>query len=106
MKVSWKTYPSNLGHRNSAGLLPLPRRQARVTRREGAHLRVQGLPHRAAARPAVRMGEAMTTTEKDWHPWQTPEKHLAVEKHKDILCYECHLAGRKPKTECNECHSH
>jgi hypothetical protein len=52
------------------------------------------------------MGEAMTTTEQDWHPWQTPEKHLAVEKHKEILCHECHLAGRKPKTECNECHSH
>ena len=106
MKVSWKTYPSNLGHRNSAGCFRC---------HDGKHVSADGkvliseckachtTPQRG---PQSGMGEAMTTTEKDWHPWQTPEKHLAVEKHKDILCHECHLAGRKPKTECNECHSH
>ncbi len=56
--------------------------------------------------PQSGMGETMTGAEKDWHPWQTPEKHLAVEKHKEIQCYECHVAGRRPKTECSECHGH
>ncbi|MGO8997886.1 MAG: NapC/NirT family cytochrome c [Polyangiaceae bacterium] len=106
MKVSWKTYPSNLGHRNSAGCFRC---------HDNKHVSADGkvliseckachtTPQRG---PQSGMGESMTTTEKDWHPWQTPEKHLAVEKHKEILCHECHLAGRKPKTECNECHSH
>jgi hypothetical protein len=106
MKVSWKTYPSNLGHRNSAGCFRChdgkhfsPDGKVLISECKACHT----MPQRG---PQTGMGEAMTSTEKDWHPWQTPEKHLAVEKHKDILCHECHLAGRKPKTECNECHSH
>ena len=106
MKVSWRTYPSNIGHRNSAGCFRC---------HDGKHVAAGGtvltndcqachtMPRRG---PQSGMGEAMTSSEKDWHPWQTPEKHLAVEKHKEILCHECHIAGRKPKTECNECHSH
>ncbi len=106
MKVTWGTYPSNLGHRNSAGCFRC---------HDGKHVSADGkvlasectvchtMPQRG---PQTGMGEPMTATEKEWHPWQTPEKHLAVEKHKNIQCYECHLAGRKPKTECNECHSH
>ena len=37
-----------------AGVLPLPRRQARHRGRQGAHPRVHRLPHDAAARPARR----------------------------------------------------
>ena len=106
MKVSWKTYPSNIGHRNSAGCFRC---------HDGKHVAADGKVLTAACTachtepkrgPRTEMGEPLETVEKDWHPWQVPEKHLAVAKHKEILCHECHLAGRKPKTECNQCHSH
>ncbi len=106
MNVSWKTYPSNMGHRNSPGCFRC---------HDGKHVAPDGKvltseckachtePQRG---PQSGMGEAMATIEKDWHPWQMPEKYLAIEKHKEVQCYECHLMGRRPKTECNECHSH
>jgi hypothetical protein len=106
MDVSWKTYPSNLGHRNSPGCFRC---------HDGKHVSGDGKVltsecdacHTAPQRgPQTAMGEAMSLVDKDWHPWQTPQKHLAVEQHKKIQCYECHVAGRRPKTECNECHSH
>jgi len=106
MHVSWKTYPSNIGHRNSPGCFRC---------HDGKHVSADGqvlasacdtchtLPQRG---PQTKLGEAMSPIADDWHPWQIPEKHLKIEKHKNILCHECHVAGRKPKTECNECHSH
>ncbi len=105
MKVSWTTYESNIGHRNSAGCFRC---------HDGKHVAEDGTVlsnacdacHTAPKRgPQTGMGEAAPIADADWHPWQTPEKHLAVAKHKDILCHECHLGGRKPKTECNECHA-
>jgi hypothetical protein len=106
MKVSWKTYPSNIGHRNSAGCFRChdgkhesPDGKVLVSECKACHT----TPQRG---PQSGMGEAMAASENDWHPWQTPEKHLAVAKHSEILCHECHVAGRRPKTECNECHSH
>jgi hypothetical protein len=106
MKVSWKTYPSNLGHRNSAGCFRC--HDGKHVSQDGKVLTAECTAcHTAPQRgPQTGMGEPTVTAEKDWHPWQTPEKHLAIAKHKEILCHECHLAGRKPKTECNECHSH
>jgi hypothetical protein len=106
MKVSWKSYPSNIGHRNSPGCFRC---------HDGKHVTTGGkvlvsdcnVCHTDPQRgPPSRMGEPMASVEKDWHPWQMPEKHLAVPQHKEILCHECHVAGRRPKTECNECHSH
>jgi hypothetical protein len=106
MGVSWKTYPSNLGHRNSAGCFRC---------HDGKHVSKDGKvliseckachtpPQRG---PQSGMGEAMATSESDWHPWQQPQKYLEISQHKSVLCHECHLDGRKPKTECNECHSH
>jgi hypothetical protein len=105
MRVGWGTYPSNLGHRNSAGCFRC---------HDGKHVTADGkvlvsdcdachtLPKRG---PQTPMGQLAATTEAEWHPWQTPEDHLKVAKHKDILCHECHTNGRKPKTQCNECHS-
>lgn len=106
MHVSWKTYPSNIGHRNSAGCFRC---------HDGKHVSPDGkvLTHECKAchtmpqrGPQSGMGEALVAAEKDWHPWQIPAKHLAIAKHSEILCHECHLAGRKPKTECNDCHDH
>lgn len=106
MRVSWKTYPSNIGHRNSPGCFRC---------HDGKHVSPEGKvlvsecttchtePQRG---PPTAIGETMTKIEKDWHPWQIPEKYVSVEQHKEVQCYECHLMGRRPKTECNECHSH
>jgi hypothetical protein len=104
MKVSWNTYPSNIGHRNWPGCFRC---------HDGKHVADDGKvliseckachtePRRG---PQSGMGEAMATTAKDWHPWEIPEAHLAIAKHAQIQCYECHMAGRRPKTECKDCH--
>lgn len=106
MKVSWKTYPSNIGHRNSPGCFRC--HDGKHTSPEGKTITAECKAcHTEPQRGAQSgMGEAMAATEKDWHPWQTPQKHLEVKEHEKIQCYECHVAGRRPKTECNECHSH
>ena len=106
MHVDFHTYPSNIGHRNSAGCFRC---------HDGQHVTADGKvlvseckachtePQRG---PQAGMGESLTGTEQDWHPWQPSQKYLEVASHKNVQCYECHLDGRKPKTECNECHSH
>ena len=106
MKVSWKTYPSNIGHRNWPGCFRChdnrhvsPDGKVLISECKACHTE----PKRG---PQSGMGEAMASVDADWHPWQIPEKdHLKIDKHKNILCHECHLAGRRPKTECNECHN-
>jgi hypothetical protein len=104
MRVSWKTYVSNIGHRNSAGCFRC---------HDGKHVSPEGrvlvsdcvVCHTTPKRgPQTGMGERLTVSEKDWHPWQMPQKHLEVAQHASIQCYECHLAGRRPKSQCNECH--
>ncbi len=106
MRVGWKTYPSNIGHRNSPGCFRC---------HDGQHVSPEGRvlvsdcgvchtpPQRGKLSP---QGELLGPIAEDWHPWQAPEKHLAVAKHKNILCHECHVTGRRPKTECNDCHAH
>jgi hypothetical protein len=104
MKVSWNTYPMNIGHRNWPGCFRC---------HDGKHVSADGkvltneckLCHTEPLRgPQSGMGEAMAKSELNWHPWEIPEKHLAIKKHANIPCYECHLAGRRPKTECKDCH--
>jgi hypothetical protein len=106
MKVSWKTYPSNIGHRNSPGCFRC---------HDGQHVSPQGrvlvsdcgVCHTKPQRgPLSPQGETLPPIADDWHPWQVPQKHLSVEQHKNILCHECHVTGRRPKTECNDCHGH
>jgi hypothetical protein len=106
MSVSWKTYPSNIGHRNSPGCFRCHDGKHVSANGDVVHSECKTCHTEPQRGPQSGMGETMTGSEKDWHPWQTPEKHLAVTQHKDIQCYECHVAGRRPKTECNECHSH
>jgi hypothetical protein len=105
MKVSWSTYPSNIGHRNFPGCFRC---------HDGKHVSKDGQvliseckachtePRRG---PQAGFGEVMAASSTtDWHPWEIPEKHLAIKKHAEIQCSECHLAGRRPKTECKDCH--
>jgi NapC/NirT cytochrome c family, N-terminal region len=105
MKVDATTYESNIGHRNSAGCFRC---------HDGKHVAPDGkvlvsecktchtMPQRG---PQVPPGETMPTSAQEWHPWVMPAKHLEIEKHKSIQCHECHEGGRKPKTECNQCHA-
>ena len=105
MNVGWDTYPSNIGHRYWAGCFRC---------HDGKHVSATGkvlksecnICHSEPKRgPQSGMGELMAQTERDWHPWEIPEKHLAITKHTEIQCSACHLAGRRPKTECKECHN-
>jgi nitrate/TMAO reductase-like tetraheme cytochrome c subunit len=105
MKVSWSTYPSNIGHRNWPGCFRC---------HDGKHVSPDGQVltsecttcHTNPIRgPQAGFGEVMANkAQPDWHPWEMPEKHLAIAKHSQIQCHECHLAGRRPKTECKDCH--
>jgi nitrate/TMAO reductase-like tetraheme cytochrome c subunit len=105
MKVSWDTYPSNIGHRYSAGCFRC---------HDGKHVSASGqvlksgcdVCHSEPKRgPQTGMGEILSKAERSWHPWEIPEKHLAIKKHEEIQCSACHLAGRRPKTECKDCHN-
>ncbi len=104
MKVSWDTYPSNIGHRYWNGCFRC--HDGKHATPEGKVLSNDcGLCHSEPKRGAqTKMGEFTVREEKDWHPWEMPEKHLAVAQHSKILCSSCHLAGRRPKTECKDCH--
>mgnify|MGYP000116586631 FL=1 len=104
MNVSWDTYPSNIGHRYWQGCFRC---------HDGKHVAADGqvlsrecnLCHSEPKRGSqTKMGEFTVKEEKEWHPWEMPEKHLAIAKHSEILCSDCHLAGRRPKTECKDCH--
>jgi hypothetical protein len=106
MNVSWKSYPINIGHRNSPGCFRC---------HDGQHVSDDGkvishdcnichtLPKRG---PLAGIGDEVTTPEREWHPWEMPKKYLEIDAHKHVMCDECHVSGRKPKTECNDCHNH
>jgi len=105
MKVSWDTYPSNIGHRYWPGCFRC---------HDGKHVSNDGqvlksscdVCHSEPKRgPQTGMGEVLAKAERDWHPWEIPERHLAIAKHKEIQCSACHLAGRRPKTKCKDCHN-
>lgn len=104
MKVDGASYPSHIGHTSWPGCFRC---------HDGKHVSADGkvlpndcavchtLPQRAGQAP---LGEMISAPGTDWHPWQIGTKHLAVKKHSEILCHECHTAGRRPKTECEDCH--
>ena len=105
MKVSWDTYPSNIGHRYWNGCFRC---------HDGKHISPDGQVLRSECNichsdpkrgPPSGMGEVLAKAEREWHPWEIPEKHLAIKEHDKLLCSACHLAGRRPKTECKECHN-
>jgi hypothetical protein len=104
MKVSFSTYESNIGHRNSPGCFRChdgkhvsPDGKVLVSECKACHT----TPQRG---PQTGMGESTASTDESWHPWQPSQKYLEVTEHKSVQCWECHLDGRKPKTQCNECH--
>jgi nitrate/TMAO reductase-like tetraheme cytochrome c subunit len=98
MKVNWKTYASNIGHRNWPGCFRC---------HDGKHVSADGqtlskecttchtMPQRGPLSP---IGTAMPASDQNWHPWELKSKHA------QILCNRCHAAGYRPPTACADCH--
>jgi len=99
MKVNWKTYASNIGHRNWPGCFRC---------HDGKHVAKSGkvlttecatchtMPERG---PLAPLGSMMPgPTKMKWHPMDLEGKH------ERILCNQCHAAGYRPPIDCAECH--
>ncbi len=98
MKVNWKTYPSNIGHRNWPGCFRC---------HDGRHVSGTGkvlsmectdchtFPVRS---PLMPLGTVASKSGMAWHPVELSGKHGR------ILCSRCHSAGYRPPTDCAECH--
>ena len=98
MKVNWKTYGSNIGHRNWPGCFRC---------HDGTHVNEEGkvlskectvchtMPQRGPLSP---IGTEMPESTQNWHPWELKGKHAAM------LCNRCHAAGYRPPSNCAECH--
>jgi len=99
MKVNWKTYATNIGHRNWPGCFRC---------HDGKHVTKNGkvlttecttchtMPERGPLSP---LGAMMPGPSKmKWHPMDLEGKHGR------ILCNKCHEAGYRPPIDCAECH--
>ena len=98
MKVNWKTYASNIGHRNWPGCFRC---------HDGRHRSPSGkvlsmdcslchtLPQRG---PRTPLGQLLPVSSQNWHPWELKGKHA------EILCNRCHAAGYRAPSDCAECH--
>ena len=98
MKVNWKTYNSNIGHRNWPGCFRC--HDGRHVSRSGKVLSMgctdcHTMPERG---PLMPLGSISTPGKMPWHPVELQGKHAR------ILCNQCHSAGYRPPTECAECH--
>jgi nitrate/TMAO reductase-like tetraheme cytochrome c subunit len=98
MKVNWKTYPTNIGHRNWDGCFRC---------HDGKHVDKAGnalgkectLCHTAPERkPLLRSGAPAAVVTGGWHPFELKGKHATLN------CSRCHEAGFRPPASCAECH--
>jgi len=99
MKVNWKTYPSNIGHRNWPGCFRCHDGR-HVSSKSGKPLSMacddcHTMPERG---PLMPLGAVSQTEKMPWHPVTLTGKHAR------ILCNRCHSAGYRPPSECSECH--
>jgi len=98
MKVDWKTYPENIGHRNWRGCFRC---------HDGRHVSSEGkvltrectvchtMPQRG---PIEALGALPPVTDETWHPFALKGRHA------EILCSRCHSPGVRPKLDCALCH--
>lgn len=98
MKVNWKTYHSNIGHRNWDGCFRC---------HDGKHVREDGVAlsmecdvcHTVPQRgPYLPLGSTLEQYDQPWHPMPLEGAH------ETLLCSRCHAAGFRPPTDCAECH--
>lgn len=98
MKVNWKTYASNIGHRNWPGCFRC--HDDKHAAKSGKVLSMEctvchTMPERGPLSP---LGSMMPGPKWKWHPFDLQGKHAR------ILCSECHAAGYRPPDSCAECH--
>jgi hypothetical protein len=98
MKVNWKTYPSNIGHRNWPGCFRC--HDGRHVSKKGKVLSLEcsechTMPERG---PLMPLGAVSPDRKLPWHPVELNGKHAR------ILCSRCHSAGYRPPSDCSECH--
>lgn len=98
MGVNWKTYGSNIGHRNWPGCFRC---------HDGSHITEDGkplpsdcdlchtLPQRGLLLP---LGSLPPSSNQEWHPMELKGRH------REIRCDRCHEAGFRPPMDCAECH--
>lgn len=104
MRVTWGTYPSNVGHRYWPGCFRC---------HDGRHVSPDGkvlsntcdgtchtMPRRG---PITGLGVPGPATAQHWHPWEV-EAGVQIDAHERVLCHECHRAGRGPLDSCADCH--
>jgi nitrate/TMAO reductase-like tetraheme cytochrome c subunit len=98
MKVNWKTYPSNIGHRNWPGCFRC--HDGRHVSKAGKVLSMEcAVCHTRPVRsPLMPLGTVVTGSRMPWHPVELAGKHGRV------LCNRCHAAGYRPPSDCAECH--
>jgi nitrate/TMAO reductase-like tetraheme cytochrome c subunit len=105
MKVDWRSYPVNIGHRDWPGCFRC---------HDGKHMTKSGkvlpnkcdstchtMPERGTVTP---LGQPPAEPFPEWHPWKMPKEHLDIKGHDKVMCYQCHASGKRPARECKDCH--
>ncbi len=98
MKVDWKTYPDNIGHRNWPGCFRC--HDGRHATKDGKTLTREctachTMPQRG---PLEALGAQPPVTDETWHPFPLKGRHA------EVLCNRCHSPGIRPKLDCAGCH--
>lgn len=98
MNVDWRTYPSNIGHRNWPGCFRC--HDGRHVSKTGKVLTTEcsvchTMPQRG---PLMPLGAVMPDRKTRWHPMDLAGKHEST------LCSNCHSAGYRAPSDCAECH--
>ena len=100
MKVNWKTYADNIGHKNWPGCFRCHddrhvSKSGKVLSRDCQLCHTE--PVRGLLQP-MGMVEAESNSGLPWHPMEL------LGKHDELLCSDCHSAGFRPPADCAECH--
>ena len=99
MKVNWRTYPNNAGHKIFPGCFRC---------HDGKHVDAKGQPLSHACKTCHDFLETRHTGESDEatiidagefnHPVELKGRHA------ELMCHECHTGGPAPERTCQGCH--
>lgn len=98
MKVDWRTYPENIGHKISPGCFRC---------HDGRHVDKNGnaISHACSTchtflNPQPHEGDAVVIHEGEFiHPWKLEGAHA------QLSCHQCHTGGTAPASDCAGCHT-